>query len=361
LGLRLYRIAVVQGDGIGPEVVPEALRALATLQELDSSLEFDFLDVPLGARKYLETGVDLSPDSLEVCRNADAILKGPIGLPDVRYDDGTEVGIHIELMLRFQLDLYANVRPIILLEGVEPGLRNRKQINYLIVRENTEGLYAAHMSGIRRGDLAVDPLVVTERGVKRIVKLAFDLSHKSSGSPIDGRRRVMCIDKSNVLRSYAFFRQKFDEVAKDYPDIEKNYMYVDAMTQFMLFSPERLNVVVTENFIGDILSDLGSATVGGLGLTGSANLGDKVALFEAVHGSAPDIAGKGLANPVAILFATASMLDWLKEQQAADLLRKAIRNALSEGKARTPDLGGSANTRQVGESISKAIRGLSSA
>jgi 3-isopropylmalate dehydrogenase len=355
------KIAVIQGDGVGPEIVPEALRALKTLQELYSNLDFEFLDVAVGARKYRETGVDLSRDQLKTCSEADAILKGPIGLPDVRYDDGTEVGIHIELMLRFQLDLYANLRPVFLQEGVQSRLREKKpgEINYLIVRENTEGLYLAHMSGIRRNDLAIDPLVVTERGVKRIVKFAFELAGNTSGAPSDGRRRVTCVDKSNVLRSYAFFREKFDGVAKDYPNIERQYMYVDAMTQYMLFSPEKLNVIVTENFIGDILSDLGSATVGGLGLAGSANLGDDVALFEAVHGSAPDIAGKGIANPIAILFATAHMLEWLKQAQAANTLRRAIGKVLAEGKVRTPDLGGSSSTKQVGEAISNAMKEVS--
>jgi 3-isopropylmalate dehydrogenase len=357
-----YKVAVIQGDGVGPEIVPEALRALKTLQTIYSNLDFDFLDVAVGAGEYRKTGVDLSHDHLETCSGADAILKGPIGLPEVRYDDGTEVGIHIELMLRFQLDLYANLRPVFLLEGVQSRLREKKpgEINYLIVRENTEGLYLAHMSGIRRNDLAIDPLVMTERGVKRIAKLAFELAGNTSGSPSDGRRRVTCVDKSNVLRSYAFFREKFGEVAKDYPNIERHYMYVDAMTQYMLFSPEKLNLIVTENFIGDILSDLGSATVGGLGLAGSANLGDDVALFEAVHGSAPDIAGKGIANPIAILFATAHMLEWLEQTQAANSLRKAIGKVLADGKVRTPDLGGSSSTKQVGESISNAMKELSS-
>ena len=263
-------------------------------------------------------------------------------------------------MLRFQLDLYANIRPVLLQEGVQSALRGKKagQINYLIVRENTEGLYAAHRSGIRRADLAIDPLVMSERGVRRIVKLAFDLSLKSSGSPVDGRKRVMCVDKSNVLRSYAFFREKFEDVAKDYPEVERSSMYVDAMTQYMLFNPHRLNVVVCENFIGDILSDLRSATVGGLGLAGSANLGDRVALFEAVHGSAPDIAGKGLANPIAILYAAAQMLEWLELEQAANLLRKTISKVLGEGKVRTPDIGGSSTTREVEETVSKTMMEL---
>jgi 3-isopropylmalate dehydrogenase len=285
-------------------------------------------------------------------------LKGPVGLPNVRCDDGTEIGIGIELSLRFELDLYANIRPFVLNEGVRTVLSDRRpgQIDYVIVRENTEGLYAAHKSGIIRDSIAVDPLVMTEKGVKRVVRKAFDLSRDSKGSPYDGKRRVMCVDKSNVLRSFAFFRSKFDEVAQEYQDVQRGYVYADAFTQQMLFSPERLNVVVTENYTGDILSDLASATVGGLGLAGSANLGDESGLFEAVHGSAPDIAGKNIANPIGILNATALMLEWLGEKDASELIGAGIRKLLRKGTVLTPDLGGTASTSQVGTTVASYVK-----
>jgi 3-isopropylmalate dehydrogenase len=358
-----YEIVVIQGDGVGSEIIPEALRVLKVLCDSVDNLELEFTELPIGAHQYLQTGKSVSRDDLSVCSRADAILKGPVGLPNVRYDDGTEVGIGIELSLRFELDLYANIRPVVLSEGVRTVLPGKKpgQIDYTIVRENTEGLYAAHRSGILRDKMAVDPLVMTENGVKRVVRKAFELSKNSKGSPCDGKRRVMCVDKSNVLRSFAFFRSKFDEVAKEYPDVQKDYMYADAVTQQMLFSPERLNILVTENYTGDILSDLASATVGGLGLAGSANLGEDAGLFEAVHGSAPDIAGKGIANPIAILNATALMLEWLEERHASELTTAGIRKLLKEGTTLTPDLGGTSSTKQVGAAIASIIKELAAA
>ena len=358
-----YKIVVIQGDGVGPEIIPEALRVLEALRDSVENLELEFTEIPLGAQHYLETGTSVSKDDLSVCSKADAILKGPVGLPNVRYDDGTEVGIGIELCLRFELDLYANIRPIVLNDGVRTVLTGKKpgQINYTIVRENTEGLYAAHRSGILRDEMAVDPLVMTKKGVKRVVRKAFELSRNSKGSPYDGKRRVTCVDKSNVLRSFAFFRSKFDEVAQEYQDIQRDYMYADAITQQMLFSPEKLNVLVTENYTGDILSDLASATVGGLGIAGSANLGEENGLFEAVHGSAPDIAGKGIANPIAILNATALLLEWLGEKRASELTTAGIRKLLKEGTTLTPDLGGTSSTKQVGATIASTIKELATA
>lgn len=356
-----YKIAVVSGDGVGPEIIPEALRVLEVLRETVDNLDLEFVEIPLGAKHYLETGASLTSDDISACLKADAILKGPIGLPSVRSDDGTEVGIGIELRLRFELDLYANIRPVVLNEGVRTVLTGKRpgQINYIILRENTEGLYAAHRSGILlRDEAAVDPLVMTANGVKRAVRKAFELSKNSKGSPCDGKKRVTCVDKSNVLRSFAFFRSKFDEVAQEYQDIQKEYMYADAITQQMLFSPEKLNVLVTENYTGDILSDLASATVGGLGLAGSANLGDENGLFEAVHGSAPDIAGKGIANPIGILNSTALLLEWLGEKQASEIITNAIRKLLREGTTLTPDLGGSSSTKQVGVAIAATVKDL---
>jgi len=198
-------------------------------------------------------------------------------------------------------------------------------------RKYRGGIRSSWEGAIFQNRVAIDPMAMTREWVARIVRRAFDLAEKGAGAPADRRRRVTCVDKSNVLRSFAFFRAIYDEAAQGHPHIERQYMYADAMTQYMLFHPDRLNVVVTENFVGDMLSDLASATVGGLGMARSANLGDNKAMFEPVHGAAPDIAGKGIANPVAILLACAYMLEWLDEKPASHLLRVQLRRSLKRG------------------------------
>ena len=225
------------------------------------------------------------------------------------------------------------------------------------MRENTEGLYASSSGGINvRGEVVTDTLVITSRGARRICATAFDLAARRQGRPSDGKSTVTCVDKANVLASYAFFRSAFDEVAASYSDIGAGHQYVDAMTAVQVLRPEQLDVVVTENMFGDIISDLGAATVGGLGLAPSADIGDRHGMFQPAHGSAPDIAGRGVANPLATVLSGAMMLDWLGHRHrdpamvgAAADIERAVKAMLASGQGLPADLGGSSSTFEVGK------------
>lgn len=231
------------------------------------------------------------------------------------------------------------------------------------MRENTEGLYASRGAGVRVGDqVATDTLVVTRTGTARICRQAFDLARRRPGAPRDGQRRVTCVDKSNVLKSYAFFREVFDEVSADYPDVQPEHAYIDAMTAYLVQAPSRYDVIVAENMFGDILSDLGAATVGGLGLAPSGDIGEHHALFQPSHGTAPDIAGKGIANPLATILSAALVLEWLgrrdrdaEAETAARRIEAAVASVLRAGRALTPDLGGHATTAAVGNAVAAAL------
>mgnify|MGYP005852663987 CR=1 FL=1 len=358
-----YAIAVLPGDGIGPEVIAEAVKVLRAVQESTPGLKLDFTDYEAGARLWLRTSVALPDEVFEACQQADAILLGAFGLPDVRLPDGTEAHGEAMFRLRFQLDLYAGVRPIKLYPGVKGALRSEKPIDYVIVRENCEGLYASRGGGcLLRGEVATDTLIVTRNGTRKVASYAFKLARKRSGRPSDGKKVVTCVDKSNVLRSYAFFRKVYDEVAAEYPEIGRDYAYVDAMTAWQVLWPEQYDVVVAENMFGDIISDLAAATVGGMGMAPSADVGDCWGLFQPSHGTAPTIAGKGIANPIATILSGRLMLEWLAERnadsaaaQAAEKIERATEKLLAEGKVLTPDLGGSASTSQVADAIAAAV------
>lgn len=355
-----YTIAVVHGDGIGPEV---ARAAVAVLQAGVQAGTLRFVDYPAGADHFLKTGDSFPAASFEGCRTADAILHGAAGIPGVVHPDGTEAGLDFTLTLRFKLDLFANVRPIKLYKGVPSPLGRPGPIDYVIVRENSEGLYAARGAGaLLREEVAVDTLVQTRKGVERIVRFAFELARTRNGSPKDGRRRVTCCDKANVLRTYAFFRAVFDEVAKDYPDIEAEHVLVDAMTVHLVNKPSHFDVIVTENMFGDIISDLGAATVGGMGMAPSEEVGDGIGFFQASHGSAPDIAGKGLANPYGTILASILMLRRLDQRHrdsrlrlGADRIEAAVCAGLEDPALRTRDIGGVAPTNQVVDALLKRL------
>ena len=244
----------------------------------------------------------------------------------MRKPDGTEAGT-LGGVLRNGFDLYANLRPIRLFPNTATPLKKRAadSIDYYFLRENTEGLYLSRGVGIVSSEAAADTLMVTRKGCERICRFAFKLAReKKSGAPQDGKRRVTLIDKSNVLRSFAFFREIFLNVACETPEIDTECLYVDAAAAALVTRPEHFQVVVTENMFGDILSDLSGATVGGLGMCPSANIGDQVAYFEPIHGTAPDIAGQGIANPVGQVRSAAMMLDYLGETRAAEMLETAV-------------------------------------
>ena len=236
-----YKIAVLPGDGIGPEVMKETLRVLKSVEKAIPDLRFELQEYPVGARRYLETGIDLSPETFAACKESDAILFGSAGLPEVRFKDGTEIAP--QLTLRFTLDLYAGIRPIKKFPGIRPVLAGDPPIDYVIFRENTEGLYASRGGGVKVGDeLAVDNMVITRKGTERIVKYAFLFAQKRKGAPADGKSRVTCVDKSNVLRSMVFFREIFDRISSSFPNINTEHAYVDAMTAYMVQKPQWLDV-----------------------------------------------------------------------------------------------------------------------
>jgi 3-isopropylmalate dehydrogenase len=357
-----YRITVIPGDGIGPEVMAEALKVLRAVEAAFPGLRFECKEFRAGALCYKETGTDLPAETLEACRTGDAILFGSTGLPGIRWPDGTE--IRPQVNLRFILDLYAGLRPIKRYAGVPPVLAGDPAIDYVILRENTEGLFASQGGGAKAGDhVVVDSMVITRPGTERIVRWAFRLAERRRGALADGKRRVTCVDKANVFKSLAFFRKIFDEVAQGFPSVQTEYAYIDAMTMYMVQRPAHFDVVVCENLFGDITSDLGAGTVGGLGVAPSADIGDTVGLFQPSHGTAPDIAGKGIANPIAQILSARMMLDWLAETkqdaqlgQAAQAIETAVERTLADRRNHTADLGGAAKTPAVGDAVAAALK-----
>jgi 3-isopropylmalate dehydrogenase len=363
-----FNIAVLPGDGIGPEVTNETLRVLQEIERLqDISFRFESFDA--GAERFLKTGVTMPEDAFDGCKAADAILMGAIGRPEARHPDGREVNGDVIFRLRFDLDLYAGVRPVKLYEGVVSPLRDVRQgIDYVIVRENVEGLYASRTGGCNvRDEVATDTIIMTRTGIEKITRFAFNLAEKRNGRPTDGRRIVTCVDKANVLSSYAYFRKIYDEVAAKFPDVSRDYAYVDAMTLYQVLNPHLYDVVVAENMFGDIISDLSSATVGGMGMAPSGDIGDNHAMFQPSHGSAPTIAGKNRANPMAAILSASMMLEWLGERHqddravdAAVLIEQAAGMVLKEGRYLTADIGGGSSTSEVGEAVVQALREISS-
>ncbi len=344
-----YTIAVIPGDGIGPEIIEAASDVLRQVVKTED-FSLDFVYYEAGAAVYQKCGDALPPDTLAGCKEAQAIFKGPTGLPDVRLADGTEAGV-LGGRFRNGLDLYVNLRPIKLYPNVPSALANRQagEIDWVMVRENTEGLYASRGNGVvaNTGQAVTDTLMITRLGCERIIRYAFEEAQRRNG-----KKRVACVDKSNVLRSFAFFRQIFKEIGEDYADIEQDYLYVDAAAQALVLEPDRFDVIVTENLFGDILSDLGGATVGGIGVCAGANIGDKYAYFEPIHGSAPGLAGKGEANPLAAILAGGLMLNYLGQRQAAIKIEQAVQQAFLEKRiSLNPDGSAKSGTRAVAEAI----------
>ena len=351
---RVYQIAVLKGDGIGPEVVDESIRIVETLEKQIGQI-CHFIQYPCGAQCYLDQGDPLPESTLEGCRQAEAILLGAMGLPDVRWPDGTEMRPQVDL--RFKLDLYAGVRPIYLYNSDHTPLKKMDagNIDLVILRENVEGLFASMNAGIElRGQVAVDSMVITKSGTERAVKYAFDLA-KQRNKPL---MKVTCVDKANVFKSMAFFRDIYDQVAQDYPEVTRDYAYIDAMTLYMVQRPDAYDVIVTENMYGDILSDLAAGLVGGMGMAPSADIGEDAAVFQPSHGTAPDIAGEGIANPVGTILSVSMMLKWLGQryhdqriEHAANLIETAVRQVMEMSDVGTPDLGGQSSTMELGQKI----------
>src|SRR5437763_2151116 len=321
------RIAVVAGDGIGPEVTREAVRVLEHLRETHG-VELELQAFDWGAEKFLREGVTLPDGALEMLtREFDAILAGAFGDPRVPSNKHAE---DILLGMRRWLDLYINLRPVRLLDARLTPLRERKieEIDFIVFRENTEGAYCGAGGFLKRGtqdEIATQEELNTRRGVERIIVAAFEYARAQ------GRKRVTMADKSNVQRFGGDLWQRvFKEVAKDYSEIEAKHQYVDAMAMFMVLDPAQYDVVVSNNLFGDILTDLGAAIQGGLGMAASGNIHPgRVSLFEPVHGSAPPLAGKGVANPIGSILTTATLLEYLGFQTLSDEIEEAVRAAIS--------------------------------
>jgi 3-isopropylmalate dehydrogenase len=353
-----YQIAVIEGDGVGREVIAGAVEVLVEAEKRVGGFALDFQFVPAGAGTYLGQGEALPGATLDTCRDADAILLGACGLPGVRYPDGTE--IIPQVTLRIVLDLYVGVRPAFRLAGVPSPLAGEPALDFVVVRENTEGMFASLGGGIVLGDqLATDTQVITRRGTERVVRAAFELARRRGRA----ERRVTCVDKANILRSFAFFRKVFDEVAAGFPDVAADHMYVDAAAMELVRRPGRFDVIVTENLLGDILSDLAAGLMGGLGVAPSADLGDRHAVFQPCHGTAPDIAGQGVANPVAAILSGVMLLDYLADRHedeaplaAARRIDAAVAAAFKAGTGRTSEIGGQATTQEATRAIVAALQ-----
>ncbi|MBI3650359.1 MAG: 3-isopropylmalate dehydrogenase [Acidobacteria bacterium] len=349
----MKRVAVIAGDGIGPEVINEAVKTIALAKEVfafELSLEpFDW-----GASKYLATGISMPEDGLEMLATEfDAIITGAFG--DPRVPDNKHAA-DILLGMRFGLDLYINLRPIKLIAAKLCPLKDdrRDKVNFVVFRENTEGMYVFMGGNFKKGsadEVAVQEEINTRKGVERIITAAFEYARANQ------RKRVTMSDKSNVLTyGHDLWQRTFKEVAPRYPDIAANHLYVDVLAMWMVLDPERFDVIVTNNLFGDIVTDLGAALQGGLGMAASGNIHPgKVSLFEPVHGSAPQFAGKNVANPIAAILTSAMMLDYLGFKEAAVAIENAVELAVQHDET-TQDIGGNLLTTEAGDAIRKYLQ-----
>lgn len=349
-----HRIAVIAGDGIGPEVTAEALRILRQVAALDPGIDFSFEELPWGSEHYLAHGEMMPQDALERLQAFDAIQLGAVGDPRVP-DHVTLWGLLLPIRQGF--DQYVNLRPVHLLPGVLSALSGRSpaDVDMLVLRENTEGEYSGKgdflFPGDREREMALQTTVFSRRGVERIVRYAFELGRRL-------HRSVTSVSKGNAMNySGVFWDRIFQEVAAEYPDVGHQSFLVDAAAMFFVQDPGRFQVVVTSNLFGDILTDLGAGIAGGMGFAASANLNPErrfPSLFEPVHGSAPDIAGQGIANPMAAIWSASLLLEHLGHPAWAKEVLRAIGQAVQDGE-RTPDLGGNRTTAEVGRAVAHLL------
>src|SRR5882762_8357167 len=351
-------IAVLAGDGIGPEVMAPALEVLRKI-EATTYLKFRFTDAPAGANNYRETGTSLPESTIRLCEQADAILLGACGLPEVRYPDDTEIMPQVELRMIF--DLYAGVRPCRLIPGVPSPIVGAAErgIDLVVIRESTEGLFASMGKGVVTETEARETLLITRKTSERLFDFSFRLAQRRKARGAPGR--LACVDKANAFKAYAFFRKIFDECAARYPDVATDRIYVDACSAMLVRRPWDFDVMVMENMFGDIISDLTAGLIGGMGMAPSADIGDTHAVFQPCHGTAPDIMGKGLANPTAMILSAAMMLDWLADRhghegaaQAARAIEGAVDRAFAGG-LRACEFGGRDGTAAIGDAVLRAL------
>ena len=355
--MKKFKIAVIAGDGIGPEVISEGIKVLNAVAKIDKSFEFEFTHFPWGCEYYKETGKMMADDGIKQLLKHDAIFLGAVGAPGV--PDHISLW-DLLLVIRKKFDQYINLRPVKLLKGAPCPLKDvtEKDVDMIFVRENTEGEYAGSGSWLfkdKPNEVVIQDGVFSRVGCERVIRYAYELAKKEG-------KTLTSISKGNALNySMVFWDKVFKEVGKDYPEV-KTYSYlVDAASMFMIKDPKRFEVVVTSNLFGDILTDLGAAIAGGMGLAAGANLNPDrkfPSMFEPIHGSAPDIAGKGLANPLATVWSASQMLDFFGEEKWGKKLIDIIEEILVERKVLTPDLGGKASTKDVGDEVIRKLKEL---
>lgn len=351
-----FDIAVFPGDGIGPEIMNPCLTLLNDLAT-EGRFGLNWQILPAGADHYRRSGKALPQDSLDRAEKADAILLAAMGLPRIRYPDGREIAPQLDLREAFQL--YAGVRPVRSIPGAPGPLADprAKQLDFVLIRESTEGLFAGRLdTQPDNNDAAMDKMVITRPACERLFDFAFNLARQRREEGRPGK--TTCVDKANVLGSTAFFRKIFDERAALFPELEADHCYVDAMALRMVQAPWNLDVLVTENMFGDILSDLGAGLMGGLGMAPSADIGDRQAVFQPCHGSAPDIAGQGKANPTAMFLSAAMMLDWLGRRHdnealvaAGAKLTRAVETSFVRDRLLSYELGGTDGTEKISNQV----------
>ncbi|PWE80001.1 3-isopropylmalate dehydrogenase [Bradyrhizobium sp. SUTN9-2] len=353
-----FHIAVLAGDGIGPEVMAPALEVLRKVGE-KSGLGFRFTEAPAGANHYLATGKSMPDSTIKLCEEADAILLGACGLPSVRYPDNTEIAPQIEL--RFIFDLYAGVRPARLIPGVPSPIvgADQRGIDLVVIRESTEGLFASMGKGVVTHEDARETMVITRKTSERLFEFSFRLAErrKARGKP----GALTCVDKANVFKAFAFFRGIFDEIEKKHPGVKTDRLYVDACSAMLVKRPWDFDVMVMENMFGDIVSDITASLIGGLGMAPSADIGDKHAVFQPCHGTAPDIMGQGKANPTGMILSAAMMLDWLADKhgiesaaEAGETIERAVDQVYAGG-IKPMEFGGGNGTADITKAVLGAL------
>ena len=353
--MRKYKLQLIPGDGIGVDAINEANKVLDALEKLDGGVKFERVTQEWSCQYYLKNGYMMPEDGIKILSDSDAILLGAVGFPNVS-DHVSLWGLL--LPIRQEFDQYVNLRPVKLLKGLKTPLANKEpgSIDFLVVRENTEGEYSGLGGRSRIGtpyETAIQTSIFSRFGTERILRYAFDIAQKSK------RKRLNSVTKSNALNySMVFWDSILDIVKKDYPNVETKNTHVDAMAAFFVTKPEEFDVIVASNLFGDILTDLGSALLGSIGVAPSANINPEKkypSMFEPIHGSAPDIAGKGIANPIGTIWSVKMMLDHIGENELSKVVMDSIENVCAQGKVITPDLGGKAKTWEVGDEIVKNI------
>jgi 3-isopropylmalate dehydrogenase len=354
-----FHIAVLPGDGIGPEVMAPALDVLRKVEATMPGLKFRFTEAAAGANHYRETGKSMPDSTIKLCEQADAILLGACGLPSVRYPDNTEIMPQVEL--RFIFDLYAGVRPCRLIPGVPSPIVGAAErgIDLVVIRESTEGLFASMGKGVVTQDEGRETLLITRKASERLFEFSFRYTARRKAR--GGKGLLACVDKANAFKAYAFFRTMFDECAARHPEVATERLYVDACSALLVRRPWDFDVMVMENMFGDILSDLTAGLIGGMGMAPSADIGDRHAVFQPCHGTAPDIMGQGKANPTAMILSAALMLDWLADRhghdpaaQAARRIERAVDAAYKTG-IRPFEFGGGEGTRAMAAAVMAAL------